>query len=71
MAYVTSTRAARPSLADRLAAFANVLREAAQRRAIYVQTLRELSALSDRDLVDLGLTRGEIEAVAREAAYGL
>jgi uncharacterized protein YjiS (DUF1127 family) len=54
-----------------MAAFVSVLREAAQRRAIYVQTLRELSALSDRDLADLGLGRGEIEAVAHEAAYGL
>jgi uncharacterized protein YjiS (DUF1127 family) len=34
----------------------------------YQQTLDELSALSDRELDDIGLTRGEIETVARRCA---
>ena len=36
----------------------------------YHRTLNELSALSDRDLADLGLDRSGIRAVAHEAAYG-
>ncbi|MEM7709308.1 MAG: DUF1127 domain-containing protein [Pseudomonadota bacterium] len=37
---------------------------------LYRRTLDELSALSDRDLDDLGLGRGMIREIAREAAYG-
>lgn len=39
----------------------------AERRA-YNEAVRELSALSDRDLADIGLSRFDIESVAREAA---
>lgn len=42
----------------------------AHRRSVYRQTLAELSALSDRDLSDLGLHRSMITAVAKDAAYG-
>lgn len=34
----------------------------------YRQTVRELSRLSDRDLADLGISRFDIDSVAREAA---
>jgi uncharacterized protein YjiS (DUF1127 family) len=34
----------------------------------YRASLRELAQLSDRELADLGLTRGEIEDVARRSA---
>jgi uncharacterized protein YjiS (DUF1127 family) len=37
-----------------------------QRR--YRQTMNELSTLSDRELDDIGLTRGDIESVARRCA---
>lgn len=70
MAYANSSRAVSVSLADRLAATMTVLRSALQRRRIYDQTLRELKALSDRDLADLGIHRAMIRNVAREAAYG-
>jgi uncharacterized protein YjiS (DUF1127 family) len=39
----------------------------AERRA-YNEAVRELSALSDRDLADIGIARVDIQAVAREAA---
>lgn len=71
MAYVNSSRAVRVTLADRIAALFTVAREASARRAIHAQTLRELNALTDRELADLGLARGNIAAIAREAAYGL
>ncbi|MFV0361131.1 DUF1127 domain-containing protein [Tropicimonas sp.] len=38
--------------------------------AIYRQTVRELSGLSDRALADLGLSRSMIRELARENAYG-
>ena len=33
----------------------------------YSKVKRELNAMSDRDLLDIGLTRGDIEDVARTA----
>ena len=37
-----------------------------QRR--YRQTMNELSALTDRELDDIGMSRGDIEAVAERCA---
>jgi uncharacterized protein YjiS (DUF1127 family) len=70
MAYVNTSRAASVSLADRFAGSFAALKAAYARRAVYTQTLRELNALSDRELADLGIARSTITAVAREAAYG-
>jgi uncharacterized protein YjiS (DUF1127 family) len=47
-----------------LVAGAQVLR----RRRIYSRTQAELSALTDRELADLGISRFDIARVAREAA---
>jgi uncharacterized protein YjiS (DUF1127 family) len=47
----------------------NVATWAAERRA-YSEAVRELSALSDRDLADIGIARADIQAVARDAAKG-
>ena len=33
----------------------------------YNRTVTELKALSNRDLADLGISRGDIERIAREA----
>lgn len=41
------------------------LSEHAARRRSVAQTIAELAALSDRDLADIGLHRGDIPAVAR------
>lgn len=46
------------------------LRSAITRRALYRRTVRELSALSNRELADLGLNPSIIERVAHESAYG-
>ena len=40
------------------------------RRQVYRQTFRELNALTDYELNDLGLCRGMINDVALEAIYG-
>lgn len=39
-------------------------------RQIYSRTLRELQALSNRDLADLGLHRSALHQIAHDAAYG-
>ncbi|MCZ4273143.1 DUF1127 domain-containing protein [Maritalea porphyrae] len=39
-----------------------------RRWASYRQTVRELSALDDRELNDLGINRGDIQPLAREQA---
>jgi uncharacterized protein YjiS (DUF1127 family) len=70
MAYVNSSRQATVSFGDLIAALVKVIGQSMQRRRVYLQTLNELNALSDRDLSDLGLARSDIPYVAREAAYG-
>ena len=71
MAYVNSTlRVDALSLRDLIAHPVAALKLMAQRRRVYVQTVTELQALSDRDLADLGLHRSMISAVAKDAAYG-
>ncbi len=70
MAYVNSTRVAPNGLADRVAALVKSAKTALNKRRVYAQTVRELNALSDRELLDLGLHKSMIVDVAHEAAYG-
>jgi uncharacterized protein YjiS (DUF1127 family) len=70
MTYVNSTRIARNGLMDRLAALKDTIATALNQRRLYSATIRELSALSDRELADLGMSRLSIYEVAREAAFG-
>ena len=68
MEYVNSTRVEN-GLADRLSAFVEAFRTNRAKRRVYRQTLNELSALSARELADLGLNRSNIRSVAHEAAF--
>lgn len=70
MAYVNSARAAQFSVLDRIANLFATVSVSLERRRVYAQTVRELSALSARDLHDLGITASMIPSIAREAAYG-
>ncbi len=70
MTYVNSTRVARNGLIDRLMAARTTFLGALAQRRLYATTVRELAALSDRELADLGISRLSISDVAREAAYG-
>ncbi|MBK5945835.1 hypothetical protein CCR83_05065 [Rhodobacter veldkampii DSM 11550] len=70
MALAHDIRSVEHGLADRIAAFVSGLSEARQRRKVYRQTLRELAALSTRELADMGLHRSMITRAALEAAYG-
>lgn len=45
-------------------------REARQRNRVFRHTLKELNALTNRELADLGISRSMITRVAQEAAYG-
>lgn len=54
------------SITSLFARVRTALREAAQVRA----TVRELQALTDRELADLGISRFSIPAIAREAVRG-
>lgn len=69
MAYASDIRTANGSLTDRFAALTKNLGARYARHKTFRQTLNELSALSDRDLRDLGLTRSEIRSVAYEHVY--
>lgn len=46
----------------------NTLAKRLRRWASYRNTVRELSQLSDRDLHDLGIARGEIRFVAKKSS---
>ncbi|MBK4216656.1 DUF1127 domain-containing protein [Paracoccus caeni] len=57
-------------LRGRVANLIQRLQDERARRAIYRQTVRELSELSLRDLDDLGISRAMIQSLAYEAAWG-
>jgi uncharacterized protein YjiS (DUF1127 family) len=59
------------AIADGVVAFVREWAEASAKRAAFRRTVDELSALSDRELDDLGLGRWEIERVAHASVYGL
>jgi uncharacterized protein YjiS (DUF1127 family) len=68
MAYVTGNAAPSFGFGQRIGALMDRMRDARKAREIYRQTYEELSALSDRELADLGISRISIPDVAREAA---
>ncbi len=61
---------AQPGLLTRLRGLWTALNDARGRRRVYLETQRELNALSNRDLDDLGISRSMISRIAYEAAYG-
>ena len=67
MAYMTTT-AKTAGLTDRIRAAFSTLVERQRQRRLYRETYNGLYALSDRELDDLGLTRGELHDVSRDAA---
>lgn len=70
MANVQDIRSIEAGIVQRIVALARDIQDAYQRRRVFNETLRELSALSGRELADLGIHRSMITRVAREAAYG-
>lgn len=70
MAHATVHSDVEFGLIVRIGDFFRNLQDARRRYRVYRQTVAELDGLSDRELVDLGLGRSMIDAVALEAAYG-
>ncbi len=70
MAVTTEFTAHRPSALARIAAFGQALVARVQNYRTYRRTLTELSALSARELDDLGLNRSMLQSIAFEATYG-
>ena len=70
MAYVNTTPVARKGFADRLAFVKDIVLTAFNQRRVHARTVAELNSLTDRELVDLGISRLGITEIAREAAYG-
>lgn len=68
MAYATQIHAASP-IFGRIAAFFAQIKERHAAHRVYRTTLDELSALSARDLADLGIDPSNIKSIAYEAAY--
>ena len=66
----THNAAAELGFAGRLSAAIQRMQENRARRVIYRQTVRELNALTNRDLADLGISRSMITRLAHEAAWG-
>lgn len=64
MAYLNTTDA--PTLADRFTALMNTWAARRKQRRVMRQTFDELSALSNRELGDLGMTRSTIRRIAIE-----
>lgn len=67
--YTHTTPAARP-IRDRLAERFTGWRADFTRWREYRRTIDELQSLSDRDLADLGVHRGDIRRIAYESSHG-
>lgn len=70
MAFLTDTGFANSPMTARLATLRQNFAEARAKRKVYRETLGELSALNDRDLTDLGISRSMIKSIALDSAYG-
>lgn len=71
MAYAHDIRLIRIGLADRFVATLKSYSESVARYRLYRKTVSELSALSIRELEDLGLSRSSIRSAAYDATYGM
>ncbi|MDT8856503.1 DUF1127 domain-containing protein [Paracoccaceae bacterium Fryx2] len=70
MAYANTNRTAHHGVAYRVTSLVGSVKAYFQQRRVYSQTVRELNALSTRELADLGIHRSMITRIALEAAYG-
>jgi uncharacterized protein YjiS (DUF1127 family) len=71
MAFTADSSFAKPAAFGGIFVALNKLTEAMQRRRVYRTTVNELSALGDRDLSDLGVSRASIRRLALDAANAL
>ena len=71
MAHITANTSARDSVFANLRAFLADTAKSFVQFYQYRKTLNELAKLNDRELEDLGMSRGEITSIATKAVYGL
>jgi uncharacterized protein YjiS (DUF1127 family) len=70
MTFINDVRSFERSTVERLVdGYNSLVKRAAQNRE-YRVTVRELRALTTRELNDLGISRSMIASIAAEAAYG-
>lgn len=69
MAFLTDTFSVQSTMGDKIAALWAQLVDANAKRVVFKTTVRELNALSGRELADLGVHRSMIRRIAMEAAY--
>ena len=65
----TMNSTASASFGARVANVISGIRARRAKYAVYRSTMRELDALSERELNDLGINRASIRAIAYQAAY--
>ena len=68
MAYLTTTTANDSAILSRITTAIDTLALRIKERRLFRETFDGLSALSNRELADLGLDRSELRAVAWDAA---
>ncbi|SFE27546.1 protein of unknown function [Sulfitobacter brevis] len=68
MAYVNTTSATTPSFFARIGTAFDAMATRYKQHRMYRQTFDGLSALSNRELADLGLNRSELRFVAWESS---
>ena len=68
MAYAAENRVLGLNLSARIDAAVESFKASRTKRKVYTQTVNELSSLSNKELADIGMSRGMIRAVALEAA---
>lgn len=69
MAYVNTTTTHTSSLFARIGTAFDALATRYKKHRLYRETFDGLSALSNRELTDLGLNRSELRRVSREASH--
>lgn len=69
MTFMTDSRTGGLSITARISEYRDTLATRASQYRKYRNTLIELRNLTDRELSDLGLARGNIKGIALEAAY--
>ena len=70
MIFASDILSGRASATGTRTTFLADMKRALALRLAYNRTVRELSALNDSALTDLGMTRSQISAVAHKAIYG-
>ena len=71
MAYATEIHAVNGDITHRITAVLKTVGTRFANYRVYRKTMNELSALSARELDDLGLNHSMIKRVSIEAAYGI